>query len=313
MSNLQFTNVSFEDQLLFNAYPGLEGKLRKWAKPPSKTEKEKCERTEKMIREAINQDPVLKNKKISVFAKGSYANRTNIPSDSDVDIAIQLNDLFINTYPEGTSRSDFDFVSADYSYEDFKKDVFTAVKRKFPDGSVSYGSKSIIVESSTARIDADVVIFAVHRRFYKNKEYSEGTALRTKNSTIYNWPEQNYLNGVNKNSLTNKRYKPLVRILKNVRSLLKKSGYPSADNASSFLLESIAWNIPNFLYIEDSYKKMTYDCLDYLINEITDYNKVKDWVEVNDLKYLFRSSQKWTREQTLKFLKDAKSYLEPIN
>lgn len=39
-----------------------------------------------MIREAINAHDAFKGSAYSIYAKGSYANNTNVKSDSDVDI-----------------------------------------------------------------------------------------------------------------------------------------------------------------------------------------------------------------------------------
>ena len=49
-----------------------------------------------MVRQAIDEDPTLSAMNITVFVKGSFANRTNIPSDSDVDIAVVATDYFFN-------------------------------------------------------------------------------------------------------------------------------------------------------------------------------------------------------------------------
>ncbi|WP_198342168.1 hypothetical protein [Nitrosococcus watsonii] len=67
----------------------LEDKLAGWTGPSSDTEKDKQDRTERMIREAINAHEPFNNCSLKVFAKGSYANNTNVRTDSDVDIAVQ--------------------------------------------------------------------------------------------------------------------------------------------------------------------------------------------------------------------------------
>ena len=58
----------------------LEDKLSGWTGPSSDTEKDKQDRTERMIREAINSHEPLNNCSLNVFAKGSYANNTNAVS-----------------------------------------------------------------------------------------------------------------------------------------------------------------------------------------------------------------------------------------
>ena len=56
--------------------------------PASDTEEQDRDRTEKRIRDAISADRRLAGN-VHVFAKGSYANRTNVRRDSDVDVAVE--------------------------------------------------------------------------------------------------------------------------------------------------------------------------------------------------------------------------------
>jgi len=46
-----------------------------------------------MIRAAVKDHPGFKGCGLSVYAKGSYANNTNVRTDSDVDIAVQCQDV----------------------------------------------------------------------------------------------------------------------------------------------------------------------------------------------------------------------------
>ncbi len=67
----------------------VEETLGGWTGPSSPTEQDQQERTERMIREAVNQHRAFANCRVNVYAKGSYANNTNVHADSDVDIAVQ--------------------------------------------------------------------------------------------------------------------------------------------------------------------------------------------------------------------------------
>jgi len=66
----------------------LEEKLASWTGPSSNGEQENQERTERMIREAVNSHDPFAGCSLKVYAKGSYANNTNVRADSDVDIAV---------------------------------------------------------------------------------------------------------------------------------------------------------------------------------------------------------------------------------
>lgn len=292
----------------------LEDKLKKLAQRPGETEREKCDRAVRMVKAAIDADEKLSKMDISVFAKGSYANRTNIPSDSDVDVAVRLNTLFYNIYPDGTTCYDFNFTPATYGYEDLKKDVAAAIINYFGTDQVTVGNKAIQVHSNTVRVDADVVPQTVHRHFKSDRTYgSDGVALKTKEGlVVYNWPQQDYDNGVKKNENAGKRYKAFTRILKNVRCEMKENGYRSAENAASYLIACLAYNIPDYVFNEESYVKMTEDCLIFLKERTSDLNDVADWNEVNGLKKLFGTHQGWKFDDVHTFLCDALTYFQSL-
>lgn len=72
-----------------------EEKLAGWTGPSSPTEQDKQERTERMIREAIDEHDGFDGYRsdFSIYTKGSYANNTNVKSDSDVDIVVECTDV----------------------------------------------------------------------------------------------------------------------------------------------------------------------------------------------------------------------------
>lgn len=296
-------------QLMEKSQSGVETKLRKWAKPPSQTELDKIERAERMVSTAIKSSEKLKGKNITVFTKGSYANRINIPSDSDVDLGVRLNNSYFNTYPDGASEKEYGFSPVSYSYNDFKKDVAEAIEKYFGKNNVTFGNKAIKVHENTCRVNADVVPLLVHRRYSSVHSYVEGVALKSNDKVIYNWPQQNYDNHVNKNTKTGQRHKAFIRILKNLRKEMKDKGILEND-VPSYLLECLSWNVPNHLLDKESYKVMTLDCLDFLKLALLSEDTIKEWGEVNELKYLFRDSQAWTSWQAYNFVKEARAYLE---
>lgn len=287
----------------------LENKLKRWAQPPSASEIEKCDRAIRMIREAISKLSIADQ--ITIFPKGSFKNRTNIPSDSDVDVGVRLNSMFINDYPPGTTAKDFNFYNLSYSFEDFRQAVTSTIQNYF--GSVEIGNKSIKIRSNTCRVNADVVPLCIHRRYYFDRYYNkysfhEGVALSTAQSiVIKNWPQQNYDNGVKKNNETNRKFKGLVRILKNLRNEMKENDSLVTENIPSFLIECLLWNFPNDFF-KETYLETIIFMLDFLLREIPK-ETTNEWVEINQLKYLFGNDQKWTQEQVVQFCKNTCLYL----
>ena len=72
-----------------------EERLQSWTAPLSDTEKQRAENAIKRIRAAIDGSEELKRKDIEIFTQGSYANNTNVRSESDVDICVMLKDVFM--------------------------------------------------------------------------------------------------------------------------------------------------------------------------------------------------------------------------
>ena len=83
----------------------------------------------------------------------------------------------------------------------------------------------------------------------------------------------------------------------------------AANNIPSFLIECLVWNVPNEDFNNDLYTTDVRCVLAHTFNKTLDDDQCKEWGEVNELKYLFRSSQHWTREQAHSFLSAAWDYL----
>lgn len=264
-----------------------------------------------MVKKAIEADPKLSamGSDISVYAKGSYANRTNIPSDSDVDIAVHHNGIFFNEYPAGTIDTDHGFSVASYTFPQFRTDVAQAIINYFGRQEVDPKGKAIKVRSNTARVDADVIPQAVHLRILSTGTRLQGAAISIKGNIVYNWPQQDYDNGVEKNERTGRRYKAFVRVLKNLRCDMEESGVTSAKGIASFLIACLVWNVPDEYFEGEDYFTILDNILTHLISMTSDFTKVKEWGEVNELKYLFRESQAWRLASTHAFLVGAQAFL----
>lgn len=288
-----------------------EAQFREWAKPPGKTEQERCDNAVSAIRNAIRASDKLRARRVSVFVQGSYRNNTNVRKDSDVDIGVLCGTTFLNDYPEGTSRETFGFSVSNYRYEQFKNEVEEALMDYFGRAAVSRGDKAFDVHETSYHVEADVAAFFTHRRYRKDGSYQEGVALRTdrKKRRIINWPEQHYKNGVNKNKQTGTRFKSVVRILKALSNEMSENGIPEG-NIPGFLIECLVWNVPNDKFQNETYIGDVKAAQIFLYENTKTDELCKKWVEVSGLKYLFRSNQKWTREQANAFIVAAWNYAE---
>lgn len=287
-----------------------------WAKGPSATEQTRAENAERQIRQAINASDKLKYRNIKVFTQGSYRNRVNVRKDSDVDIGVVCFDTYFPEYPDDNVKAALEkrngVETASYTYSMFKAEIEEALINRFGRSSVARGSKSFDIKENTYRVEADVAAFFEHRRYDEYGNYISGVELVPDDydpPRVRNWPEQHYNNGVRKNEETARRYKRMVRILKSLSNEMGSVGIKSAQRAPSFLVECLVWNVPNQNFSFSEYKPLVRSTLAYLFNNTRNDNECSEWGEVSELKYLFRGSQPWTREDAHNFVSDAWEYI----
>ena len=292
-----------------------DGTLAAWASPPSQSEQEKCSNAERAVRNAIQGSDRLKYRDIEVFIQGSYANRTNVRMDSDVDVCVLYKGAFFEDYSfsQGLNRQALGITEGQYLYSDFKNDVGSAMISHFGAASVRRGKKAFDVHANTYRVDADVVPCFEHRRFHGspgNSSYVSGTQLITdENSVIVNWPKQNYANGVAKNDRTGKRFKAFTRAVKSLRYELLDRRIGIAERIPSYLIECLAWNVSDTTLAAGNLRNCVASSIAELWTATSSLQLCSEWGEVNELKYLFRS-QTWTREDVNAFLLTAWNHLD---
>ena len=83
----------------------------------------------------------------------------------------------------------------------------------------------------------------------------------------------------------------------------------AANDVASFLIECLVWNVPNEGFNHSLYREdVQYVLADTFNNTLSD-ELCKEWGEVNELKYMFRSGTPWTRQQAHDFLSAAWDYI----
>ena len=96
-----------------------ESAFTSWAKPPGKTEEQRCENAIKAIRNAIANSDAFEHREIKVFVQGSYRNNVNVRQNSDVDVGVVCFDAFQPSYPEGFLEKSYRHSDATYRYKTF--------------------------------------------------------------------------------------------------------------------------------------------------------------------------------------------------
>jgi len=280
--------------------------------PASDTEEQDRDRTERRIREAILAHPRLVGN-VKVFVKGSYATGTNVRRDSDVDIAVEWNRW---AYIEKK------FEAADYSWaqlgvpltesgpapDEYRQWVEEALYTAFPSSTIDPGNKAIRVEGGSTTLDADVVPCFRYKRYDKPGVCHVGIQLHPRiGDAVINWPRQNLDNGDAKNRRTGLYFKRMVRAFKRLENDMVDVGRLSSE-VPGYLIECLLWNCPDEYFTASTYKERTELLLLWLWNGLH-HGEEQEWTEVNALKYLFRGSQKWTRDDALGFVRTAYKYI----
>jgi hypothetical protein len=299
--------------------------LERWVLTSSPTEQDRMERAERMVTDAIERHAPFDGYRhaFRIYPKGSYANKTNVRLDSDVDIVVESHDSyyddFLSTELEQKAAPNpwWQPYEGPWVPAAWRAEIEVALKRHFGASDVdTSGEVAItIAEKPGSRPSADVIPAYKYLRYDSadRTNVNQGSKVFKRTSgSIVNWPEQQLRNGDDKNGQwrTNGRYKQFARALKNGENALVKSGMMKAK--PSYFMECLAFNVPdNDLKQGTTTSAWFRWALAWLYNNLRQAAYVReDWVEPNNLKYLFHSTQKWTVEDGRAFVGKLWDYLE---
>lgn len=253
-----------------------ESQLQTWTNAPGTT---KPQFTHEQIRKALAQSQALKYKNYEIYLQGSYANSTNIRSDSDVDIVVQLNSTFA---PNLSKLGEFEkslfnltYDDATYHWADFRKDIISALTEYFGSDAVRLGNKSIKLAGNDQRLNADIVPCFQYRKynsfnFGQHNNFVEGIKFWTirESKEIINYPKVHRDNGEDKNGehRTDQIYKDLVRIIKNIRRQLVENHSFDPKAAPSYFVECTVYNAPDG-HFNSVYQTSLGNILNFILRE----------------------------------------------
>ena len=210
--------------------------------------------TYRNIRNALTASgTAISDKPTDIFLQGSYGNDTNVYAESDVDVVIQFEGGFLHNLDalDDLARAAFDraYTNTGYGFSDFKRDVVDVLTRRYGT-DVTVGKKAICIQENAGRRKADVIVAIAHRRYYTFKAVGEESFdpgicfFDLQGNKIVNYPKQHSENVTKKHQGTNSWYKPMVRIMKNMRNRLVASGQladgVAGKSASAALLTAAA-------------------------------------------------------------------------
>lgn len=309
-----------------------EEMLESYSKPLSDSEDTRCKHAIEMVRDALKElgysDGALTtiaegtsayavtlkkglSREVTVFVQGSYANNTNVKTHSDVDIAVICESSFRAKYRAGITKENYGFIQSDLNAAQFKNEIEKALRDKFGD-AVKRGNKSIKIEGNSYRTDADAAP-ALRYRDYSGDFRNDASAyiggiviVPDKGPDVINYPEQHIKLGREKNVETNHAYKKMVRIAKKIMLIMQEQGISSACGVSSFVVESLVWNVPNNVFSVHETKRHTFQALvDYLWSSSCSLSSFK---EANGIKPI--CSDAVTEASLTAFVNDLKSFYQ---
>lgn len=288
--------------------------LSQWIKPSSDDEQAQQDRAQRMVTDAVKAHGPLKSASLKVYAKGSYANNTNVRRDSDVDIVVESHACRYYDYMPGLEPSSA--VGTPYTGEwtpaKLRAEVSAALATAFGGTGVDTSGKVALVVGAVpgSRPSIDVVP-SFDYVLYDNAERTvsrEGSCVfPTSGSKIVNWPHQQLTNGRAKNTRTGGRYKNFVRALKNAENALVEADTIKAK--PSYLMECLMWNVSDGKLTTGNLSQGFRATLVELWSGL-DGDGYDKWTEPNDNKYLFRSSQKWSLDDAKEVVLGAWKYLD---
>jgi hypothetical protein len=254
-----------------------ESQLDTWSHQGSIIQSSTTYNTIKNVLDAAGNPYAGKN--YNVFLQGSYGNDTNIYAESDVDIVIKLNDCFhhdLNELPD-SQKTAFKVAHSDATYtrRDFKRDVLRVLKANYGN-NVDPGDKAIKIAANGSRRKTDVIAAIQYRRYHKflsisNQDYDEGICFfNGAGECIANYPKQHSANCTAKHQSTDKWFKPMVRILKNLRGKLVENKMIEAGVAPSYYIEGLLYNVPEDKFGK-SYADSFINCIGWILE--ADRNK----------------------------------------
>lgn len=286
--------------------------LSYYAKPLSKSEKDNCESTIRVViniledfgfrttrsKNGSNEDEldysytmVKNNHEFTILLQGSYGNGTGVRQESDVDVSIISESVWHGEYNH-FKQSDYGFVGSNFSILDFKTNLANFINLNYPN-TIKIGNKCIDFEGNgSSRKNVDLVPCLRYRDYTNDIQrdpdnYVGGIYINCNDGNyIINYPEQTRTNSTRKNNDTNYFYKKVVRILKNIKDDMKDNGIMSANAVSSFALESIIYNVPNSII--DGYYNSMYERINAVITYLYNCkNSIKFFKEPNEILYIF--------------------------
>ena len=238
-----------------------------------------------------------------IYLQGSYGNDTNIEDESDVDIVIEMTNVYYYNIDLLTMDEQYRFrsehPSSNISINDFKMHVIDILQSSKYEYEVK--NKCIKITSGTP-LNADIIVCAKHKKFTTYDKYIEGIIFfDKKGNQIVSYPKHHNDNMIAKNKSI-PSFKSTIRIFKNLKIELINNGFIDENSVSSYFIESMIYNVNDDYFtisnLENRILKIISWCIKYIIN----YKMITPCKQY----YLFgKGKNQWNEHDAINFLRNA--------
>ncbi len=238
-----------------------------------------------------------------IYLQGSYGNDTNIEDESDVDIIIEMTNVYYYNIDLLTMEEQYRFRSehppSNISINDFKKHVIDILESSKYEYEVK--NKCIKITSGTP-LNADIIVCAKYKKFTTYNKYIEGIIFfDKKGNQIVSYPNHHNDNMTAKNkSVPN--FKSTIRIFKNLKIELINNNFINENSISSYFIESMIYNVNNDFFTISNLEIRILKIISWCIKYITNYKMITPCKQY----YLFGDDEnQWNEDDAINFLRNA--------
>ncbi|OKJ62211.1 hypothetical protein AMK27_15200 [Streptomyces sp. CB02009] len=263
-----------------------------------------------MVKEAVRQHEPFQSLDITVAAKGSYPNKTNVRGDSDVDIMVKLNEPF---HTDGMAAWWFGQparYTGPWTKDKLRQEVHAALTGRFGPVDADHNLAFYIPEVAGSRPSIDVVPcfkWVVYDPTAPGGQHEGSVVYGRNGKKVINWPELQLANGRAKNTNTKLRYKFVVRVLKNVENDLAAEGV--IKSLPSYFSECLIYNVPDHVFLAGDFDDAVRASLQEVYRQLTSWLGPQRMREPNGMKKVFGEGQKWGEKDARNLIESAWHYL----
>ena len=227
-----------------------------------------------------------------VLLQGSYKNGTNLRRDSDVDVVVRLAHKLSPSVAVLRCEQLQENASHEVAYRhwrSFRRHALRVMRDRYGDAATS-GRKTLKLAKGELQADADLVITLSYKG-------GIGFYLSDERRWVVSYPQQHHQRGLTKEEATSRRFKRTIRMFKAARNHLVDKGVLTKDDAPSYFIECLLYNVPDHLFkrkLAPTYAGI----LDWLTTaKLTDYQ-----CQNGQVRLLGRQREQWTVEKARAFV-----------